>query len=50
MLHFLTSQKQLNISLYIIGDYDILNDLVNGGAKRLSNANNLGLADLELLV
>jgi hypothetical protein len=34
--------------LYIYGEYDVLNDLVNDGAKRLSGSKNL--SDLELLL
>lgn len=33
--------------MYVYGEYDILNDLVNDGAKRLSRSKNL--SDLELL-
>lgn len=40
------NKKHLN--LYIYGEYDILNDLVNDGAKRLSRSKHL--SDLELLL
>lgn len=40
--------KKLNISLFVVGEYDILNDLVNNGAKRLSSS--LDAADLDLLL
>ncbi|KAL3787310.1 hypothetical protein HJC23_009556 [Cyclotella cryptica] len=42
------NNKPLNLSLYVFGEYDILNDLVNDGAKRLSRSKNL--SDLELLL
>ncbi|KAL7516868.1 hypothetical protein ACHAWX_001846 [Stephanocyclus meneghinianus] len=42
------NKKPLNLSLYVFGEYDILNDLVNDGAKRLSRSKNL--SDLELLL
>lgn len=32
------SKKPLNVSLYILGEYDILNDLVQDGAKRLRDS------------
>ncbi len=38
--------KPLNVSLYIVGEYDILNDLVNDGAKRLRE--NKDVSDLYL--
>jgi len=41
-------KKPLNVSLYILGEYDILNDLVNDGAKRLRE--NKDHSDLHLLL
>ncbi|KAL7466179.1 hypothetical protein ACHAXS_006466 [Conticribra weissflogii] len=43
-----TKKQHLNISLYIIGEYDVLNDLVNDGAKRLSRGKDA--SDWELLM
>lgn len=40
-------KKAINVSLYIMGEYDILNDLVNDGARRLRD--NRNVTDLELL-
>ena len=40
--------KPLNVSLYIVGEYDILNDLVNDGAKRLRE--NKDVPDVNLLL
>jgi len=40
--------KKLNISLFIVGEYAILNDLVNNGAKRLSHSKDS--SDLDLLL
>mmetsp|Transcript_11403 Transcript_11403/g.24574 ORF Transcript_11403/g.24574 Transcript_11403/m.24574 type:complete len:832 (+) Transcript_11403:1481-3976(+) len=40
-------KARLNISLYILGEYDVLNDLVNDGAKRLSRGKDA--SDWELL-
>lgn len=41
------NKKPQNVSLYILGEYDILNDLVNDGAKRLRD--NREKTDLDLL-
>merc|ERR1712238_151885 len=40
--------RKLNISLFVVGEYDILNDLVNNGAKRLSDSKIS--SDLDLLL
>lgn len=43
-----TATKKMNISLFIVGEYAILNDLVNNGAKRLSHSKDS--SDLDLLL
>ena len=55
MTHFLyifhvslQNENKRPLNLYIYGEYDVLNDLVNDGAKRLSRSKNL--SDLELLL
>merc|ERR1712194_171329 len=40
--------RKLNISLVVAGEYDIVNDLVNNGAKRLIDS--ADTADLDLLL
>ena len=40
-------KKPKNVSLYVMGEYDILNDLTNDGAKRLRD--NKDKSDLDLL-
>ena len=47
MYHLQTENKKPH-NLYVFGEYDVLNDLVNDGAKRLSRSKNL--SDLELLL
>ncbi len=47
-LTHIQDKKPLNVSLYILGEYDILNDLVNDGAKRLRD--NREASDLDLLL
>jgi len=42
------SKKITNMSLFIVGDYDVLNDLCLDGGKRLKNSKDL--SDLELLL
>jgi len=42
------AKKPLNVSLYVVGEYDVLNDLVNDGAKRLRD--NKDSTDLDLLL
>jgi len=42
------SKKPLNVHLYILGEYDILNDLANDGAKRLRD--NKENSDREVLI
>jgi len=41
-------KKPLNVSLYILGEYDILNDLCNDGGKRLRDSKEL--SDREVLI
>lgn len=45
---YFQSDNKKPLNLYIYGEYDVLNDLVNDGAKRLSKSKNL--SDLDLLV
>lgn len=47
-LQYDDTKKVTNVSLYIVGEYDILNDLCLDGGPRLKNSQNL--SDLELLL
>jgi len=42
------SKKPINVSLYILGEFDILNDLCNDGAKRLRE--NKESTDVDVLL
>lgn len=42
------NKKPLNVSLFILGEFDILNDLVNDGAKRLRDGKES--SDLDILL
>ena len=48
LFHELQTENKKPHNLYIFGEFDVLNDLVNDGAKRLSKSKHL--SDLELLL